>query len=26
LRKGFNYSLCDEKNKDLLIDAKYEIG
>ena len=26
LRKGFNYSLCDEKNKDLLIDAKYELG
>jgi len=26
LRKGFNYSLCDQKNKDLLIDAKYEIG
>ena len=26
LRKGFNYSLYDEKNKDLLIDAKYELG
>jgi N4-(beta-N-acetylglucosaminyl)-L-asparaginase len=26
LRKGFNYSLHDEKNKNLLIDAKHEIG
>ena len=26
LRKGFNFSLCDEKNKDLLIDADYKIG
>ena len=26
LRKGFNYSLCDEINKDQLIDAKFEIG
>ena len=26
LRKGFNYSLYDEKNNDLLIDAKYELG
>ena len=26
LRKGFNYSLTDEKNKDLLIDAKYELA
>ena len=25
LRKGFNYSLCDEINKDQLIDAKFEI-
>ena len=26
LRKGFNYSLCDEINKNQLFDAKYEIG
>ena len=26
LRKGFNYSLCDDINKELLIDAKHEIG
>ena len=25
LRKGFNYSLCDNENKDLLIDANYSI-
>ena len=25
LRKGFNFSLQDERNKDLLIDAKFQI-